>query len=89
MAGKILIVATSATKLLDGRDTGCWVEEVATPYLLWRSKGMAVDVASIAGGAIPWDSASTSGDFFTAEAAAFMADGEQEAAARSADSGLV
>jgi hypothetical protein len=42
MSGKVLIVATSATKLLDGRDTGCWVEEVASPYLIWREKGLQV-----------------------------------------------
>ncbi|KAI3423803.1 hypothetical protein D9Q98_009640 [Chlorella vulgaris] len=74
MGGKVLIVATSATKLLDGRDTGCWVEEVASPYLLWTEKGLQVDIASISGGAIPWDEASTSGDFYTAEAKKFMED---------------
>lgn len=92
MSGRVLICATSATKLLDGRETGCWcgsgealaaggahaagrgtwsaarplpkcsgalqpptrsacvtlaflfrrVEEVATPYLLWREKGFEV-----------------------------------------------
>ena len=42
MAGHILIAATSATKLLDGRETGCWVEEVAVPYFLWREKGFQV-----------------------------------------------
>jgi hypothetical protein len=36
-----------------------------------------VDIASISGGAIPWDEASTSGDFYTAEAKKFMEDGEQ------------
>ena len=50
--------------------------QVASPYLLWREKGFAVDIASISGGPVPWDSASTSGDFFTPEAAAFMQDGE-------------
>lgn len=73
-AGKILIVATNGTKLLDGRPTGCWVEEVATPYLTWREKGLTVDIASVSGGEIPWDAGSTSGDFFTPEAQAFWAD---------------
>ncbi|PSC68692.1 glutamine amidotransferase [Micractinium conductrix] len=82
-AGKVLIVATSATKLTDGRQTGCWVEEVASPYLLWREKGLSVVVASVAGGAIPWDEASTSGDFFTPEADAFMKNAESAAAIQS------
>ncbi|EFN59244.1 hypothetical protein CHLNCDRAFT_138237 [Chlorella variabilis] len=72
MAAKVLIACTSGTQLLDGRPTGCWVEEVATPYLLWREKGIQVDICSIAGGAVPWDASSTSGDFFTAQAAAFL-----------------
>jgi len=79
-AGRVLVLATSATQLLDGRSTGCWVEEVATPYLLWREKGFTVDVASVAGGAIPWDEASQSGDFFTPEAKAFMANAEAKTA---------
>ena len=40
-----------------------------------REKGLSVVVASVAGGAIPWDEASTSGDFFTPEADAFMKNG--------------
>lgn len=76
MSAKILIVATSATKLLDGRSTGCWVEEVATPYLLWKLKGFQVDIASVSGGEIPWDAASKEGDFFTADAQAFWNDAE-------------
>jgi putative intracellular protease/amidase len=35
---------------------------------------MAVDFASIKGGAVPFDAASTQGDFLTAEAAAFQKD---------------
>lgn len=82
-AGSILILATSATKLSDGRDTGCWVEEVASPYLLWREKGFHVDVASVSGGAIPWDEASLSGDFLTPEAQAFMGNDETKQAVSS------
>ena len=136
MAAKVLIACTSGTQLLDGRPTGCWVEEVATPYLLWREKGiqvwgcstcgggggsvhlvltfgtfsprpgvgpasgkrrfnkfcwggyrrplrssipipLQVDICSIAGGAVPWDASSTSGDFFTAQAAAFLNNGQR------------
>ncbi|KAL4426169.1 hypothetical protein ABPG77_007451 [Micractinium sp. CCAP 211/92] len=73
-ASKILICATNGTKLLDGRPTGCWAEEVGSPYLLWRQKGFTVDLASVSGGEIPWDQASLEGDFFTPEAQAFMKD---------------
>lgn len=74
MAVRILIAATSADKLLDGRPTGCWVEEVASPYLMWREKGFQVDISSVSGGVIPWDadSATEGSDFFTPEARAFL-----------------
>lgn len=85
-AGSILILATSATKLSDGRETGCWVEEVASPYLIWREKGFAVDMASVSGGAIPWDEASLSGDFLTPEAQAFMENTEAKQAVSSTPS---
>ena len=98
MAVRILIAATSADKLLDGRPTGCWcawlsaapahqraasalsaacqllrvlaplsasvppasvlptwsrVEEVASPYLMWREKGFQVRRRGSATPALP------------------------------------
>jgi len=58
MAGesKIAIVATSHGVMGDtGERTGVWLEELTTPYYELRDAGYAVDVYSIAGGAIPVD----------------------------------
>lgn len=74
MAGRILVVATNHTKLSDGRETGSWVEEIATPYYIWKQHGYEVILASIKGGKVPFDPSSTSGDFLTKEAAAFLND---------------
>lgn len=88
MAGRILIVATSANKLLDGRATGCWVEEVASPFLMWREKGFQVDIASVSGGEIPWDAASAEegSDFFTPEAQGFLSNSDVQQAIKSTPS---
>lgn len=50
----------------------CRVEEVATPYYIWREKGFSVDIVSVKGGAVPWDPNSTAGDFCTPQAALFL-----------------
>jgi putative intracellular protease/amidase len=48
MAKKILIVTTSHDKLgSTDQPTGSWVEEVASPYLLWKEHGYDVTIASI------------------------------------------
>ncbi|KAJ7527071.1 hypothetical protein O6H91_16G035000 [Diphasiastrum complanatum] len=62
MASKrILIVSTSHDRLGDtGSPTGLWLEELAAPYYIWKSKGFSVDIASIKGGKIPLDPASLS-----------------------------
>lgn len=79
MAGRVLIVATSHDKLGEtGQPTGCWVEEVASPYYAWRSKGYQVTIASIKGGEIPFDPASKAGDFCTPEATNFLNDKEAQ-----------
>jgi putative intracellular protease/amidase len=45
---KILIVTTSHDKLgSTGQPTGSWVEEVASPYLLWKEQGYEITIASI------------------------------------------
>lgn len=56
--GKVLIVATSHKTLLDETCTGLWLEELTTPYYLFKERGLEVDIASIAGGEIPIDPAS-------------------------------
>jgi putative intracellular protease/amidase len=57
---KILIIATSASKMGDSDDaTGLWLEELTTPYYAFTDAGAEVTLASIAGGAIPIDARST------------------------------
>ncbi|GFH28982.1 type 1 glutamine amidotransferase domain-containing protein [Haematococcus lacustris] len=55
MSKKILVIATSADKLSDGKETGCWMEEVAAPYFVFTENGYEVTIASIKGGEIPFD----------------------------------
>lgn len=51
----VLMVVTSADRLLNGRETGAWLEELAVPYELLTNAGFNVAVASPKGGAIPLD----------------------------------
>lgn len=58
---KILIIATSHGELGDtGRKTGLWLEELASPYYIFREEGAVVTIASPDGGAIPLDPKSES-----------------------------
>lgn len=75
----VLVLCTSSVGPVAGAPTGCWCEEVAAPYYAWREAGFNVTLASVAGGAIPWDAASTSGDFLTPDADKFMKDAEARA----------
>lgn len=53
---KILVVLTShATAGASGQPTGLWLEEFTTPYYAFVDAGAQVEVASIAGGAVPID----------------------------------
>ncbi|MDR5734011.1 type 1 glutamine amidotransferase domain-containing protein [Caballeronia sp. LZ025] len=53
---KILIIVTShATMGEDGRATGVWFEELSTPYYVFVDSGKEVEIASIKGGAVPFD----------------------------------
>jgi putative intracellular protease/amidase len=55
-AKKILIVVTSHDRLgKTGEPTGFWLEELATPYYVFRDAGAAVDLASPRGGRAPHD----------------------------------
>lgn len=55
-AAKILMIATSHATMGDGgRATGVWFEELSTPWYTFVDAGVQVDIASIAGGAVPFD----------------------------------
>jgi len=77
-AGKrILIVATSNDKLGDsGQATGCWAEELVTPYYIFKEAGAHVVVASLKGGKIPIDKTSLEGNFVTDHVKRYLADEE-------------
>ena len=52
----ILMVLTSHDRLGDtGKPTGLWLEEVATPYYIFRDEGVKVMLASPKGGKPPID----------------------------------
>lgn len=60
---RVLIVTTSHGELgASGERTGLWLEELAAPYWVFRDAGFDVEVASMAGGAIPIDPRSQEGD---------------------------
>jgi arylsulfatase A-like enzyme/putative intracellular protease/amidase len=52
---RALVVATNHGVLDVGRPTGVFASELTVPYYAFRDAGMAVDVASPAGGTIPVD----------------------------------
>lgn len=51
---KALIVNSSTTAYKDGTPTGSWCSEAMEPYLIFEKAGLTVDMASVAGGVIPW-----------------------------------
>jgi len=58
---KILMIATSHERLGEtGRKTGLWLEELASPYLIFREAGALITLASPDGGAVPLDPKSES-----------------------------
>ncbi|MGL4812124.1 MAG: type 1 glutamine amidotransferase domain-containing protein [Beijerinckiaceae bacterium] len=60
---KALIILTSHDKLGEsGKPTGFFFDEMATPYWALRDTGIAVDIASIAGGKAPVDPSSLEGE---------------------------
>ena len=60
---RILMIATSADRMTPGTEpTGVWLEELTTPYYVFRDAGADVKLASIAGGAIPIDARSLNAD---------------------------
>ncbi|MFT4113634.1 type 1 glutamine amidotransferase domain-containing protein [Silvibacterium sp.] len=54
-AQKVLVLVTSAGSFPDGRQTGVWLEEFATPYESLVRAGVEVTVVSPQGGAAPVD----------------------------------
>ncbi|KAL3756548.1 hypothetical protein ACHAWU_009942 [Discostella pseudostelligera] len=72
---KIVIVSTSATEL-KGHPTGLWIEELAVPYYQFTDAGYEVVIASPAGGPIPIDKSSMSGEFFNDACKKFMHDAD-------------
>jgi putative intracellular protease/amidase len=81
---KFLILTTSHDKMGDtGHPTGSWVEEVAAPYYILADAGVAVTIASVAGGVVPFDPNSQKPDAVKTEAAQrFIKDTAVQAALR-------
>lgn len=64
-------MSTSAAEL-KGHPTGVWLEELATPYYLFKEAGYEVILASPAGGPVPIDQNSLGEGFFTDACKKFM-----------------
>ncbi|GAB5356846.1 hypothetical protein AAMO2058_000323700 [Amorphochlora amoebiformis] len=75
----VVILSTSASEL-KGHKTGAWLEEIATPYYLFKEAGLKVTIASIKGGEIPIDAGSKGENFYTADCKKFDADKDATAA---------
>jgi len=72
---RVLIVVTSADRVSsNGKPTGLWLEEFASPYYLFREAGVEVTVASPKGGIAPIDPKSTQADYLTETTKKFLAD---------------
>lgn len=53
------------------------LEELASPYYIWKNKGYSVTVVSIKGGEIPLDPMSLKDDYLTEHSKTFLNSGEQ------------
>lgn len=72
---KVLFIVTSHDKLGDtGINTGLWLEELATPYYLFREAGADISIASPKGGLVPLDPKSQSILIVTSSGKRFMMD---------------
>ncbi|EIE23769.1 class I glutamine amidotransferase-like protein [Coccomyxa subellipsoidea C-169] len=71
MGKKVLTVSTSADAL-GGDATGLWLEELAAPYLILKSKGHDVTIASVKGGKIPLDPTSMKPENVVGHAQTFL-----------------
>lgn len=73
----ILMVLTSHGQLGEtGKETGLWLEELATPYYLFKRAGANVTFASPAGGRVPIDPNSEQPDKQTEATRRFPADAD-------------
>ena len=78
---KILIVLTSHNQLGDtGLETGFWLEELATPYYIFKDANADVFLASPNGGQPPLDPKSDEPDFQTEATERFKGDGDAQTA---------
>jgi putative intracellular protease/amidase len=72
---RILLIATSHDKMgSTGDKTGVWLEELATPYYIFKEAGALVVLASPNGGPVPVDPKSQSIMTTTGNTKRFMAD---------------
>lgn len=62
LAEKLLMIVTNAGTLDDDHKTGLWLSEYAEPYMEFTQAGYEVTTASVAGGEIPIDPNSISGE---------------------------
>lgn len=62
MAKKMLMIVTNAGRLDEDHQTGLWLSEFAEPFMEFTQAGYDVTVASVAGGEIPIDPNSISGE---------------------------
>lgn len=78
----VLFVLTSTKKMgAAGKPTGAWLEEFTVPYYAIRDAGLLADIATIAGGAVPFDPRSTEeGSAEVPENRRFRSDPELQAA---------
>ena len=77
---KILVVPTSCGKLGNTNDsTGVWLEELATPYFIFRDAGAEVTLASPQGGRTPLDPKSERPEGQTAATERFRKDRQAQA----------
>ena len=76
---RALVVATNHGVLDIGKPTGVFASEMTVPYYAFADAGMAVDVASPAGGVIPVDPQSVRAPVRTEACDRFLADDELKA----------
>jgi putative intracellular protease/amidase len=78
---KVLIVLTSHDQLGNtGKKTGFWLEELASPYYVFKEAGVDITLASPKGGQPPLDPKSNEADFQTDDTRRFNRDSEALAA---------
>lgn len=74
---RVLLISTShATLGVTGSPTGVYLEELSSPYYVFKEAGMSVDVVSIKGGPVPIDPASLTPFLMADSERRFVNDGE-------------